>query len=45
MNDVYVEGFNIQSFHQDGNESAILEKKYYNPPNLIFQHLPQLTKR
>ena len=40
MNDVYVEVFNNQTFNQDGDESAILGIKYYNPPNLIFQHLP-----
>ena len=40
MNDVYVEAFNNQSFNEDGDESAILTKKYYNPPDLIFQHLP-----
>ena len=39
MNDVYVEAFNIQTFNQDGNESAILKMKYYNPPDRIFQHL------
>ena len=40
MNDIYVKAFNNQSFNQDGDESAILKIKYYNPPNLIFQHLP-----
>ena len=40
MNDVCVEAFNKQTFNQDGNESATLEIKVYNPPNLIFQHLP-----
>ena len=40
MNDVYVEAFNNQTFNEDGNESAILTISYYNPPNLIFQHLP-----
>ena len=40
MNDVYVEAFNNQSFNEDGEESAILTIKYYNPPDLIFQHLP-----
>ena len=39
MNDVYVEAFNNQTFNEDGDESAILTIKYYNPPNLIFQHL------
>ena len=40
MNDVLVNDLNNQTFNQDGNESAILKIKYYNPPNLIFQHLP-----
>ena len=40
MNNVYVEAFNNQNFNQDGDESAILTIKYYNPPDLIFQHLP-----
>ena len=44
MNIVYVEAFNNQTFNQDGDESAILRMKYYNPPNLIFQHLPVKEK-
>ena len=44
MNNVYVEAFNNQTFNQDGDESAILTIKYYNPPNLIFQHLPVKEK-
>ena len=44
MNNVYVEAFNNQSFNQDGDESAILRIKYYNHPNLIFQHLPVKEK-
>ena len=44
MNDVYVEAFNNQTFNEDGGESAILTKKYYNPPYLIFQHLPVKEK-
>ena len=44
MNDVYVEAFNNETFNEDGNESAILRIKYYNPPNLIFQHLPVKEK-
>ena len=40
MNNVYLEAFNKQTFNQDGDESAILKTKFYNPPNLIFQHLP-----
>ena len=44
MNDVYVEAFNNQTFNQDGDESAILGIKYYNPLDLIFQHLPVKEK-
>ena len=44
MNHVYVEAFNIQTFNQDGDESALLTKKYYNPLDLIFQHLPVKEK-
>ena len=40
MNKTYVEAFNNQSF----NESAILTIKYYNPSDLIFQHLPVKEK-
>ena len=40
MNDVYVEAFNNETFNQDGIESGILAIEYYNPTNLIFQHLP-----
>ena len=44
MKDVYVEAFNNQTFNQDGDESAILTIKNYNPPDLIFQHLPVKEK-
>ena len=44
MNNVYVEVFNNQTFNQNGDESAILTIKYYNPPNLIYQHLPVKEK-
>ena len=44
MNDVYVEAFNNQTFNQNGDESAILRTKYYNPPNLIFHHIPVTEK-
>ena len=44
MNDVCVGAFNNQTFNQDGVESDILRMKYYNPPNLIFQHLPVKEK-
>ena len=37
---VYVEALNIQTFNQDGDESALLKIEYYNPPDLIFQRLP-----
>ena len=40
MNNTYVEAFNNQTFNENGDESAILTIKYYNPPDLIFQHLP-----
>ena len=44
MNDIVVEAFNNKTFNQDGDESAILKIKYYNPPNLLFQHLPVKEK-
>ena len=44
MKNVYVEAFNNQTFNQEGDESAILRIKYYNPPELIFQHLPVKEK-
>ena len=44
MNKTYVDAFKNQSYNQDGNESAVLTIKYYNPPNLIFQHLPVKEK-
>ena len=44
MNDIYVEAFNNQTFNEDGDESAILTIKYYNPPDLIFQYLPVKEK-
>ena len=44
MNDVYVEAFNSLTFNQDNDESAILTIKYYNPPDLILQHLPVKEK-
>ena len=37
MNDEFVEKFNTQTFTQG---SAILKIKYYNPKNLIVQHIP-----
>ena len=41
MNDELVEKFNIQTFTQG---SAILKIKYYNPKDLIVQHLPVKEK-
>ena len=41
MNDELVEKFNIQNFTQG---SAILKIKYYDPNNLIVQHLPDKEK-
>ena len=37
MNDEIVKKFNAGSFTQG---SAILKIKYYNPKNLVVQHLP-----
>ena len=39
MSVITVDDFNIETFNQDGNESAILELKYYIPTNLLLQHL------
>ena len=44
MKDVFVEAFNNQTFNQDGDETAILIIKYYNPRDLIFQQLPVKEK-
>ena len=44
MKKVYVKAFNNQTFNQDGDETAILRIKYYNPRHLIFQHLPVKEK-
>ena len=44
MNKTYVDAFNNQTFNQDGDESVILRIKYYNPRNLIIQHLPVKEK-
>ena len=40
MNTTFVDAFNNQTFNEDGDESATLTIKYYNVPDLIFQHLP-----
>ena len=42
MNEELVEKFNNQTFTQG---SAILKIKYYNPKNLIVQHLPTKKKK
>ena len=44
MIDVCVEAFNIQTFNQDGNESAISKINFYNPPILIFKQRPVKEK-
>ena len=44
MNDVFVKAFNDQTFNHDGDDTAILKTKCYNPPNRIFQHLPVTVK-
>ena len=44
MNKTYVEAFNNKTFNEDGDDSAILTIKYYNPPDPIFQHLPVKEK-
>ena len=42
--DVYVKSFKAQTFNEDGDESANLKIKYYNPPNLTSQQLPVKEK-
>ena len=44
MNDVFVYEFNDQTSNHDGNDSAFFKKTYYNPPNLIIQHVPVKEK-
>ena len=44
MNKTFVDAFNNQNFDEDGDESAILLTIYYNPPDLIIQHLPVKEK-
>ena len=44
MNNVYGEVFINQTINQDGNEIGILKNIYFNPPDLIFQHLPDKQK-
>ena len=40
LNKIYIAAFNKQLFNEDGDGTAILRIKYYNPPDLKFQHLP-----
>ena len=44
MNDVFVNDFNIETFNQDSNESAIIILKQNNPTNFIFHYLPVKEK-
>ena len=41
---IFAETFINQSLNQDSDESAILKIKYYNPLDLLFQHLPNKEK-
>ena len=43
MNVVYVKAFNDQTFNHNGEESVVL-KNFYNPLDLLFQHLPVKEK-
>ena len=47
MNDDYVKALNNQTFNQDGNESAVLKPKYYNPPNrlILYFNIYRLRKK
>ena len=40
MNDIFGNDFKNKTFNQNDNHSPLLKIKYYNPPNLVFQHLP-----
>ena len=44
MNTTFVDPLNNQTFNEDGDETAILTIKYYNPPDLLFQNLPVKEK-
>ena len=44
MKDVFVNDFNNLTFNQIGNDSVIIQVKFYKPPNLLFQHLPVKEK-
>ena len=40
LKDICVNDSNVQTFNQDGNDSAIIKIKLYNTPSLTFLHLP-----
>ena len=40
MIDMFVKDFNSKTFNKDGNDSAILKRKDYTPPNLPIENLP-----
>ena len=40
MSDIFVIDSINKTFNQDENDSETLKIYYYNPPNLMFQHLP-----
>ena len=44
LNDLYVKFSSDQFFNEDGDESAILKKKFYSPPIFMFQHIPVKEK-
>ena len=44
LNTTFADAFNNETFNEEGDESAILTIKYYNPPDLIFQNLPVKEK-
>ena len=39
MNDIFFDDNNNKPFNKDGNDIAMLQTKFYNPPNLLFQQL------
>ena len=44
MNKTCLDAFKNQTFNEGGDDSALLPIKYYDPPNLIFPHLPVKEK-
>ena len=40
MSNVVLRAFNNETFNQKLNVSASLKNNFFNPPNLILQHLP-----